>query len=159
MPNHVENIVTLSGDEQEIRRMLERIKSDELGVGTVDFNKIIPMPESLNIEAGSRTDRGLKFYKDFIEVYTLGGTINMENLRNIPVKSEEIFLRQRTDIRRDEWELGKNAFEKGGFMYMMSPGGHRWRTAIIFANNFELKKSNYEMTDIYGVIMDAVKGE
>ena len=110
MPNHVENIVTLSGDEQEIRRMLERIKSDELGVGTVDFNKIIPMPESLNIEAGSRTDRGLKFYKDFIEVYTLGGTINMENLRNIPVKSEEIFLRQRTDIRRDEWELGKTAW-------------------------------------------------
>ena len=35
MPNHVENIVTLSGDEREIRRMLERIKSDELGVGTV----------------------------------------------------------------------------------------------------------------------------
>ena len=58
-----------------------------------------------------------------------------------------------------EWELGKNVFEKGGFMYMMSPGGHRWRTAIIFANNFELKKKNYEMTDIYGVIMDAVKGE
>ena len=58
-----------------------------------------------------------------------------------------------------EWELGKNVFEKGGFMYMMSPGGHRWRTAIIFANNFELKKNSYEMTDIYGVIMDAVKGE
>ena len=58
-----------------------------------------------------------------------------------------------------EWELGKNVFEKGGFMYMMSPGGHRWRTAIIFANNFELKKNSYEMTDIYGVIMNAVKGE
>ena len=57
------------------------------------------------------------------------------------------------------WELGKNGFEKGGFMYMMSPGGHRWRTAIIFANNFELKKNSYEMTDIYGVIMDVVKGE
>ena len=50
-------------------------------------------------------------------------------------------------------------FEKGGFMYMMSPGGHRWRTAIIFANNFELKKNSYEMTDIFDVIMDAVKGE
>ncbi len=46
--------------------------------------------------------------------------------------------------------LVKNVFEKGGFMYMMSPGGHRWRTAIIFANNFELKKNSYEMTDIYG---------
>ncbi|MGM9611762.1 MAG: hypothetical protein ACI3ZE_09090 [Candidatus Woodwardiibium sp.] len=58
MPNHVENIITLRGNAQEIRRMLEQIKSDELGVGTVDFNKIIPMPESLSIEAGSRTDRG-----------------------------------------------------------------------------------------------------
>lgn len=56
-----------------------------------------------------------------------------------------------------EWELGKNVFEKGGFMYMMSPGGHRWRTAVIFANNLELKKRDYEMTDIYGIIMDAVK--
>ena len=111
MPTQVDNIVTLSGDEQEIRRMLERIKSDELGVGTVDFNKIIPMPESLNIEAGSRTDRGLKFYKDFIEVYTLGDTMNMDKLRSIPVNSEEIFLRQRKDIPRDEWELGKAAWQ------------------------------------------------
>lgn len=58
-----------------------------------------------------------------------------------------------------EWELGKNVFEKEGFMYMMSPGGHLRRTAIIFTNNFELKKDNYEMTDIYDVIMDAVRGE
>ena len=34
----------------------------------------------------------------------------MDKLRNIPVESEEIFLRQRTDIRRDEWELGKAAW-------------------------------------------------
>ena len=55
-----------------------------------------------------------------------------------------------------EWELGKNVFEKGGVMYRMSPGGHRWRTAVILANNLELKKSDYEMTDIYGVIMDTL---
>ena len=42
--------------------------------------------------------------------YTLAGTMNMDKLRNIPVESEEIFLRQRTDIRRDEWELGKAAW-------------------------------------------------
>lgn len=53
MPNHVENIITLSGNKQEIRRMLEQIKSDELCVGTVDFNKIITIPESLNIEAAA----------------------------------------------------------------------------------------------------------
>ena len=72
MPNHVANHISLQGDPEKIRSMLEAIQSDELGVGSVDFNKIIPMPKSLNIEAGSRTDRGLKAYRDFIEVYTFG---------------------------------------------------------------------------------------
>lgn len=52
-----------------------------------------------------------------------------------------------------EWELGKNVFERGGFMYMMSPGGHRWRTAIILGNNIDLKKKQYEMTDVYNLIL------
>ena len=64
MPNHVANHISLQGDPEKIRSMLEAIQSDELGVGSVDFNKIIPMPKSLNIEAGSRTDRGLKAYRD-----------------------------------------------------------------------------------------------
>lgn len=49
MPNHVENHISLQGDPKKIRSMLEAIKSDELGIGSVDFNKIIPMPESLTI--------------------------------------------------------------------------------------------------------------
>ncbi len=110
MPNHVVNHISLQGDPEKIRSMLETIKSDEHGIGSVDFNKIIPMSKSLDIEASSRTDRGLKVYRDFIDVYTLAGTMNMDKLRNIPVESEEIFLRQRTDIRRDEWELGKAAW-------------------------------------------------
>ena len=110
MPNHIVNHISLQGDPKKIRSMLETIKSDEHGIGSVDFNKIIPMSKSLDIEASSRTDRGLKAYRDFIDVYTLAGTMNMEKLRNIPVESEEIFLRQRTDIRRDEWELGKAAW-------------------------------------------------
>lgn len=52
-----------------------------------------------------------------------------------------------------EWELGEHIFEKGGFMYMMSPGGHRWRTAVIAGNNIQMNKKNYEMTDIFGIIM------
>ncbi len=55
-----------------------------------------------------------------------------------------------------EWELGPNIFEKGGFMYMMSPGGHRWRTAVIATNHIKMNKPNYEMTDIYELIMNTV---
>ena len=62
MPNYVENVIRLKGDEQKIREMLEAVKSDKCGLGTIDFNKIIPMPESLKIECGTRTDRGLKAY-------------------------------------------------------------------------------------------------
>ena len=59
MPNHITNILTFEGDSEQVYAMLDKIKSDELGLGSIDFNKIIPMPESLNIEAGSRTDEAL----------------------------------------------------------------------------------------------------
>lgn len=112
MPNHVENIITLKGDEQRIREMLEEIQYDELGLGTVDFNKIIPMPESLNIESGSRTDRGLKAYSDFIDVYVFSRNAEeaLNALQNIPRESENAFLRKRSDVKADEWELGKTAW-------------------------------------------------
>lgn len=111
MQNHVENIITLQGDKRKIREMLEAVQNDDLGIGTIDFNKITGMPNRLNIEVGSRTKRGLEFYKSFIEVYTLLGTINTEKLHSIPVTSEERFLRERRDIPRDEWELGKRAWQ------------------------------------------------
>lgn len=69
MPNHVINILSFEGDKTKIRQMLEDIKDDEYGLHSVDFNKIIPMPPSLDLEASSRTQAGLAAYKDFIDVY------------------------------------------------------------------------------------------
>ena len=37
MPNHVTSVITLSGDESRIKAMLEAIKTNEYGVGSVDF--------------------------------------------------------------------------------------------------------------------------
>ncbi len=45
MPNHITNIVAISGDEERIQAMLKEIQTDEYGIGSVDFNKIIPMPD------------------------------------------------------------------------------------------------------------------
>ena len=47
MPNHVTNIITYEGDRKQIAEMLEAIKNDEFGIGTLDFNKIIPMPADI----------------------------------------------------------------------------------------------------------------
>lgn len=59
MPNHVINILSFEGDKTKIRQMLEDIKDDECGLHSVDFNKIIPMPPGLDLEAGSCTQAGL----------------------------------------------------------------------------------------------------
>ena len=60
-----------SGEQKKINELLESIKGEET---LFDFNKVLPMPESLNIEAGSRTNNGLKSYMDFITAYTMDGT-------------------------------------------------------------------------------------
>lgn len=101
------NQLHLSGEQKRIDDLLKSVKGED---SVLDFNKIIPMPESLNIECGSRTDRGLKAYKDFVYVYTFAGT-EEKDLLNIPKEKEAAFLRVRQNIRRDEWELGRTAFQ------------------------------------------------
>ncbi len=109
MPNHVTNIIAYSGDRKQIAEMLEKIKNDQYGLGTIDFNKIIPMPESLNIDAGSRTDRGLKQYKEFVSEYLFENRMKSVDLREIPQEAESAYFKQHPDIKDDEWQLGKTA--------------------------------------------------
>lgn len=44
MPNHVTNILRVTGDAQQKQQLFESIKSKELGIGSIDFNKILPPP-------------------------------------------------------------------------------------------------------------------
>lgn len=67
MPNWVENKLSYNGNEAEIKEMLEKIRYDNATIGTIDFNKIIPMPKSLDIECGSRTDKGIEMVKNYLE--------------------------------------------------------------------------------------------
>lgn len=56
-----------------------------------------------------------------------------------------------------DWNLGNELFEKKGFMHKLSPGAHRYETAVIAADNMELDKKQYEMTDICGIIENEVE--
>lgn len=111
MPNHVTNIIEIKGDPNRLKSLFEAVKNDEHGLGSIDFNKLIPMPPELDIEEGSQTKRGLKAYKDFIEVYTFNGKKEDFDLLNIPEKSKQAFLRVRPDIDRAAWNLGRQAFQ------------------------------------------------
>lgn len=91
MPNHVMNVVTFNGNNKKLQEILEAIKADEIGYGSIDFNKIDPMPSELNIESGSKTNEGLKYYKGFVYVYTAFAKRTNDELLNIPKEKEEIF--------------------------------------------------------------------
>ena len=66
MPNHVKNIIKLTGAQNEINYIVNLItKTEEVDGETqrvVDFNSLIPMPETLNVVSGGCADECLKLY-------------------------------------------------------------------------------------------------
>ena len=69
MPNHIINKVKISGNAEDVKKCFETIVKplevkDYEGNVSVEtrfsFEHVIPMPKTLNIESGSRTDEGIK---------------------------------------------------------------------------------------------------
>ncbi len=66
MPNHITNQLDFDCSEERFKEILEFLKVEDGPLGSVDFNKLIPMPECLMIEAGSRGHRGLELYRQYL---------------------------------------------------------------------------------------------
>lgn len=47
MPNHVTNILRVTGDTLQKQYLFESIKNEEIGIGSIDFNKILPPPDTI----------------------------------------------------------------------------------------------------------------
>ena len=47
MPNHITNRIKLSGEDADVHKLMEEIKNDEFGLGTIDFEKVISMPDNI----------------------------------------------------------------------------------------------------------------
>jgi hypothetical protein len=45
MPNHITNKLKVAGTADQVKEVFEFIKNDEFGIGSIDFNKITPMPK------------------------------------------------------------------------------------------------------------------
>lgn len=70
MPNHITNRLTVKTEGERLEEILAAIQSDSIGRGSIDFNKLIPMPESLNIESGSKTDRAISVYLTALNLHS-----------------------------------------------------------------------------------------
>lgn len=60
MPNYVKNNITFYGDAEQIQSVKDYVMTAE---SVFDFNKIIPMPESLDLESGSRETKAIECAK------------------------------------------------------------------------------------------------
>ncbi len=69
MPNHIINRITFECSPEREKQIKDEIMyppdphdPESTGPGSIDFNRLIPMPECMLIEAGSETDRGIELY-------------------------------------------------------------------------------------------------
>lgn len=78
MPNWVKNIVTVSEDT------MNKIKEKYFTDGVLDFNKIIPMPKSLDLTEGNITERAIYY------AYICKDDKNKKEIENI-LKSTKVY--------------------------------------------------------------------
>lgn len=104
MPNHVTNVLEFECSEERMREIGDYLRGNKDDpFGTVDFNTLIPMPESLNIEAGSRGEEGYRAYKEFID--------KAWELDDDNVKILEAQYKERFKDSPETWALGKRYYE------------------------------------------------
>ena len=69
MPNHITNLISFGDQPEQVaafHQMLRDLRQKDGVYGSIDFNKLIPMPKALDIESGTRTTNGLDAYRRFI---------------------------------------------------------------------------------------------
>jgi hypothetical protein len=126
MPNYVINKLQIEADDITVEKILETIKDDEVGKGSIDFNKLIPMPKELDIEDSLRMERGLEIYKLMHEnriVYHGNGHYEILDVSCLKTDMQEFLNKYANYIEKnpDIISCGKMCFE-----YIEKYGAPTW---------------------------------
>lgn len=130
MPNNITNQITFGSDSTALaafQRMLHDMRMDGQPLGSIDFNKLLPMPKELDMEAGTRTDRGLKLVREYH--HTLAD-LERQKPGLTPAeyalalhKCEELYQKQRL-ADPVTWALGEQAYSN--VQRFGSPTWYEW---------------------------------
>lgn len=104
MPNHVKNIIKLTGAQNEIDYIVNLITKTKEVDGemqkVVDFNSLIPMPETLNVVSGGCADECLSIYlKDVFDTKT----VDVKNEHLITIRDyndKQVWNYQKVDLSK-----------------------------------------------------------
>lgn len=160
MPNHCLNKLKIEGESAKVQEFFQAIKADKAdddgSFSPFDFNKIIPMPESLNIVSGSTTDEGIAILdpnSDEAEKY-LG--YNWVNAKGEKIKTYEMLvehLKGRHPKDLDEClKMGRTALDnlkeygcKDWYSWSVKNWGTKWGAYDFVEVNNEPDIENYEI--------------
>ena len=98
MANEVYNEIRMQGEEETILRVLREVQNDYLGLGSIDFNKLIPVPEELRSGNEAEISAGRVIYRKFQKV---NPTVSKEH--------EEIYISLLSPQERNRFLLGRKA--------------------------------------------------
>ena len=106
MPNHITNVIwfrCVAEKVAEIKDFMTTEGNESIGKTEFDFNNLIPMPKSLDVESGSRGDTGLMAYREYLR--RSFGLVKEE------AKKLEETYRERFSEDPEIWDLGKQYYE------------------------------------------------
>lgn len=103
MPNYISNRLSFDCSPERFRDIAESLKGNPKDpLGEVDFNTVIPMPESLDIEYSDRGEEGYSAYQEFV-----AKSLSLTDIEK--VKLEESY-RKKFSNDPEAWELGKQYY-------------------------------------------------
>ena len=136
MPNHITNQLKVTGSQEQVKKLFDKIRNKkedtEENKCFIDFNNIIPMPESLNITSGSSVDNAIKILnndtKGLSEMLDYPW-VKEENITNI----EDLKKRLLKNLSPKDLQEGKLALDnirnyghKDWYSWSLANWGTKW---------------------------------
>lgn len=117
MSSSVINQITFGSDtaaRTAFQCMLHEMQAEGQPLGSIDFNKLIPMPQELDMRAGFVTHMGLKQYINFLteSVVTAQATLFASEAERTAIIGAHLAKWGAVELKDPEaWALGKKAFQ------------------------------------------------
>lgn len=129
MPNWVVNQLKIEAGEALTEEILDAIKKDDGGRGTIDFNKLIPMPEALNITSGSLSRKGTEACRVMLAngiTYHGDGHFEFADIDSMEIDPDSFIKEYADDIEKhpEMLDLGKKCLEN--IVEHGSPTWYEW---------------------------------